>query len=782
MSSEPPDPERTRLLDFARASGDWMWETDAELRYTWVSGAFEAITGLPPQEMIGRQIADSPLLDPQGNPHPGCSSFHQLLQRHQPITRVLTDKQTGHGVLQISRSAVPVFDAQGRFAGYRGTARDVSAHLAAEREAHVHAQLLRKLSSQVPGVIFQLRRWPDGRSTYPYASDATRELFGVEPPQGEDGGDPTVPLRLLHPDDRRAYLDSLAGSQRTLAPWQCSYRIVREDGRVRWLETRATPERLGDGSTLWHGFTADITAQKETELALRGSEERWDMAADAAGIGIAQYSLATGRMTFDARACANHGLPFPHPPLALDDWLDTVHADDRGGMRTAVHQALAIGGMLETRYRLLRADGITPVLEIFARATMDAGGVVNGLVGTCRDVTQQAALAQMRHEKEAAEQANRAKSEFLSRVSHELRTPLNGILGFAQLMSLDRVHPLAPDQRRRIDSVMHAGRHLLELINDVLNLARIEQEDFSLRPAPVDLAAALDGCLALIQPLADSAGIRLLAPARAGAASAAGCWAEADARAVEQVLLNLLSNAIKYNRPGGSVHLQTGCADGQAWVVVRDEGEGLTPAQQAQLFQPFNRLGAEQRRIEGSGLGLVIARTLAAGMRGELRLSSRVGEGSSFTLLLPAGCAPPAPSGTAPGVPEPAAAAPAQRHVLYIEDEPLNVLLMQEVFKARPQWRLSVAADGAAGLSAARAERPDLLLIDMNLPDTTGLALIQALRGDAATAGLRCIALSADAMQPQIDAALAAGFDDYWTKPINVTRVLDSLGAALAPG
>jgi PAS domain S-box-containing protein len=774
MHSPSPDLERTRLLDFARASGDWMWETDAQLRYTWVSGAFEAITGLPPLSMIGRQIADSPLLDELAQPLPGGRSFHQLLQEHRPITRVLTDKQTGRGVLRISRSAVPVFDAQGQFAGYRGTARDVSAHVEAERKAHVQAELLRKLSSQVPGVIFQFQLHPDGQVSYPYASDASRELFGVEPPRDGNGGDPTVPFRLLHPDDQRGYLDSIEASARTLTAWQRSYRIVRDDGSVRWMETRAMPERLADGSTLWHGFTADITAQKQAEIALRGSEERWSMAAEAAGIGVAQFSLASGEVAFDRRACTNHGQPWPLPHYMLDDFLAAVHPGDRAATEAAIQRALATDGRLETRYRLLRPDGQPAMLELFARCTHDTAGRVDGLVGTCRDITQQAALEQLRRDKEAAEQANRAKSEFLSRVSHELRTPLNGILGFAQLMSLDRLHPLAPDQRRRIDSVMHAGRHLLELINDVLNLARIEQEDFSLKPVPVDLCAAVESCLAIIQPLADNAGIRLLAP------QPTGCWATADARAVEQVLLNLLSNAIKYNRAGGTVRLVLQHDGERVTVAVSDEGEGLTTAQQTQLFQPFNRLGAEQRRIEGSGLGLVIARTLSAAMQGELLLRSTPGQGSTFTLVLPACDVVRAdPASALPAATPPAAPAVAQKHVLYVEDEPLNVMLMQEVFKGRPQWRLSVANDGASGLAAAREQAPDLLLIDMNLPDTSGLTLIRRLRDDARTSGLRCIALSADAMQPQIDAALAAGFDDYWTKPINVARVLDAVAKAM---
>ena len=769
----PADDERTRLLDFARASGDWMWETDDALRYTWVSSAFETVTGLSPAAVRGRPLEDSPLLDGLGQPLGAGRDLHTLLQRRQPITRVITDKPTPRGVLQVSRSAVPVYDGNGRFTGYRGTARDVSAHIASERRTHAQAELLRKLSCQVPGVIFQLWLRPDGSPFYTYASDASREMFGAEPPSNGSGGDTQVVCRMLHPDDALDFMPSLAAASRVLRPWEREFRIIR-DGSLRWIEARAVPERHPEGGTLWHGFCADVTARKEIEIALRSSEERWGLAAEAAGIGIAELDLDSGRMSFDARACANHGLRFPLTDYRLNDWLAAVHPEDRANVQTRLEQALASGGMLEARYRMQRPDGSEATLEIFARCTLGKAQRPVGMVGTCRDVTQQAAHEQLRSDKETAERANRAKSEFLSRVSHELRTPLNGILGFAQLMGADRVHPLQPDQARRLDSVLRAGRHLLDLINDMLNLARIEQENFTLQRTPVNLAATLQTCFTLIQPMADSAGVRLAAPPRRAH------WALGDARAVEQVLLNLLSNAIKYNRPAGTVRVALSRGDEHIHVGVSDEGDGLSVAQQAHLFQPFNRLGAEQRRVEGTGLGLVIARDLAASMGGELKVASVLGKGSTFTLTLPAGTAPAASrTRSDPREPTPPEPPSAQRQVLYVEDEPLNVLLMQEVFKSRPQWELRIAADGQQGLGAAREQRHDLLLIDMNLPDMSGLELISALRADPRTSGLQCIALSADAMQAQIDAALAAGFDGYWTKPINVAAMLEGLGQAL---
>lgn len=765
--------ERARLLDFARASGDWMWETDEHLRYTWVSGAFEAVTGMPPVSLIGQTIADSPLLDPLGEPLAGGQTFHDLLRARRHVTRVLTDKVTTHGVLQISRSAVPAYDAQGRFCGYRGTARDVSARVAGERGAHAQAELLRKLSSQVPGVIFQFRLLPDHTVHYLYASDACREMFGADPPHEGDGGDREVVCRSVHPDDQAGFMRSLVEAARSLTPWNREYRTLR-DGKVRWLEIRALPEPHPAGGVLWHGFTADVTARKEIELALRTGERRWSMAARAAGIGIAQFDRPSDRISLDAIACANHGLPPLRAELTMAEWLQHFHPGDRSGARHALEQAMARRGTLEARYRMALPDGSTRTLEIHAHCTLDDGGQVNGMLGTCRDVTQQVAHEQLRRDKETAERASRAKSEFLSRVSHELRTPLNGILGFAQLMALDQVHPLTPDQGRRLDSVLHAGRHLLELINDVLDLARIEQGDVTLQRAPVDLMASVAACIALIQPLADKANVRVAMP------PPSPHWSVADVRAVEQVLINLLSNAIKYNRPGGQVRVVLRHETGWVHLSVSDEGQGLTPEQQAHLFEPFNRLGAEQRRVEGTGLGLVIARALAHAMGGQLRLLSAPGLGSTFTLSLPAGRPPEAvePKVEAPALP-PARPSPRSRNVLYIEDEPLNQLLMQEVFRSQPHWTLHVAGDGATGLAHLSAARPDLVLIDMNLPDMNGLELIRRVREAPATGDLHCIALSADAMQPQIEAALAAGYNAYWTKPVHVPNVLNGLAEIL---
>ena len=767
--------ERTRLHDLARASGDWMWELDAQLRYRWISGQFEPVTGLPPHALLGHEIEDAPLLDASGMPLAGGGSLLGLLRERLPFSRVVTAKHTPRGRLLVSRSALPVVDEAGHFRGWRGTARAGSSRIAAAPNPAPPDARRRHRASQIAGLIFQYLRHADGRSEFPFVSRGVEAVFGVS--AEEVAREPSNAFQIFHPQDRQRVLAGIERSAAELTVWYDEYRVVRRDGQERWLETRASPERLPDGATLWHAFSADVTDRMLTKAALRLGEARWEMAARATGMGLAELDLANGRLQFDERACRNHGLAWPSPHFTLGDWVQSIHPDDRDRAAAAVRLAVQTRGALDERARVILPDGRQRVLEFVGQAIVDAAGAPTGILATCRDVTEQAEHERLRQDKESAERANRAKSEFLSRMSHELRTPLNGILGFAQLMSLDRGAPLSTDQQHRLDNMVHAGRHLLDLINDVLELARAEHQHGAMQPEAVDGMAAMSRCLSMIAPLADQIGVQL------PAAPAGRCWVQADRRALEQVLMNLLSNAIKYNRRGGRVGVHIGTSAGSVQFAVSDEGPGLTPAQQARLFQHFERLGAETSGVPGSGLGLVISRELAQSMGGELQVQSRSGAGSTFTLVMPGCEAPPddAPLPvTADDTAVPVVDAGAARVVLYIEDEPLNVLLMQEVFRLRGAWQLRVAGTGRDGLAMAAALQPDAVLIDIHLPDMGGVDVVRALRGGTGTRQLRCIALSADAMAEQIDAARAAGFDDYWTKPIDVPQVLAGLDRVLA--
>ncbi|MES2884195.1 MAG: ATP-binding protein [Pseudomonadota bacterium] len=365
-----------------------------------------------------------------------------------------------------------------------------------------------------------------------------------------------------------------------------------------------------------------------------------------------------------------------------------------------------------------------------------------------------------------ARSANQAKSQFLSRTSHELRTPLNAILGFAQLLELDLKDG---QQVAHVGHILAAGRHLLGLIDEVLDIARIESGEMKLEVTPQALAPLAQELRELIAPLASQHGVAVYLGKSLG-----GLAVQADRRRLQQVLLNLLSNAIKYNRAGGEVHLEAERQGEQVALTVSDTGVGIAPELLARLFTPFDRLDAEQGPVQGTGLGLAVSLQLALCMGGNLIASSKPGVGSTFSLHLPA-ATPPEGSAlaiTAASDTRLATRLNALRTVLVIEDNPSNLALIQALVARRPEWRLVTATDGAQGLASARELKPELILLDLNLPGQGGEAVLAELRADLARPHLRIVIVSADAQPETIARLRAAGADDYLTKPLAVPSVL----------
>jgi signal transduction histidine kinase/ActR/RegA family two-component response regulator len=383
---------------------------------------------------------------------------------------------------------------------------------------------------------------------------------------------------------------------------------------------------------------------------------------------------------------------------------------------------------------------------------------------------------------EEARAANQAKSAFLSSMSHELRTPLNAILGFAQILSSNAM-PTTPEQKMEFSNhILKSGRHLLTLINEILDLAKVEAGALTLSMEAVDLAEVLAECRTMIEPLANTRGIRVLFPD-----GCHGIQLRADRTRLKQVLLNLLSNAVKYNREGGAVVLD--CVEAgprRLRLSVRDTGMGLESGQVAALFQPFNRLGQEGGTQEGTGIGLVVTRRLVELMGGEIGVTSSPGVGSVFWIELGTEGAAQA----APALPEepvaPLSTAPEAdsgaepRLVLYIEDNPANLKLVQEIVRFRPDLRLLSAPDGPAGLALARSRYPEVILMDLNLPGMSGFEVLAQLRRDPATAAIPAIALTANAMPRDVERGLAAGFDRYLTKPIDIDKFNEAIDGVLA--
>jgi len=430
-------------------------------------------------------------------------------------------------------------------------------------------------------------------------------------------------------------------------------------------------------------------------------------------------------------------------------------------------------------------DGKETVVSYNATTFYDRDRRLQGVFAAARDVTErkrfehalQESNIQLESAKSVAEKANLAKSDFLSSMSHELRSPLNAILGFAQLMETSVPLP-TESQQESITQILQAGWHLLKLINEVLDLAVVESGKVSLSPEPVLLAEVLAECQAMMEPQAQQRGISMSFPP-----SDNGLFVQADRTRLKQVFINLLSNAIKYNRKRGTVALACAATSPERMrISVRDTGAGLPPEKLAQLFQSFNRLGQEARSEEGTGIGLVVSKRLVELMGGVIGVESTIGVGSVFWIELLLTAAPAltlASSAAANLVPALVPAGARRRTLLYVEDNPANMKLVEKLMAQRADIRLLGAINGTLGVQMARDARPDVILMDINLPGISGIEAMQILRQDPATAHIPIVALSANAMTRDIEKGLAAGFFRYLTKPIRVTELMLTLDEAL---
>ncbi len=566
------------------------------------------------------------------------------------------------------------------------------------------------------------------------------------------GADPAL---LQEAEHANGWLFSVLG---LLAAALLGTLLLIVSGRSRRIEL-AVDERT---ASLRH----EIAERQRADRALAASEQQLRAILDSAQVGIVKTDLSGHILKANPAYCRLLGMD--EARLSRLRTSQLTHPDDRaedGQLLSAMQRGECEVYRREKRY--LNRAGATVHVRLTVALLRDAAGQPESTVGVVEDVGEHVALVEAQRAREEAESSNRAKSEFVSRMSHELRTPLNAMLGFAQLLGLDRKPALAEHQRGWASQIQQAGWHLLHMINDTLDLSRIESGALELQPRALQVMPLVQSALAMVEAAAQKRQLHIEHDVDTRSRAVTG-----DETRIKQILTNLLSNAVKYNVDGGRISIRARPGEAQSIeIVVSDNGLGMTRAQMDGLFQPYNRLGREHSSVEGTGIGLVISRKLAELMGGSLRAQSVAGEGSTFILTLPR-----APSGNpeASTTSEMPTEAPAYRQRLlhYIEDNETNVEVMRGMLLRRPQVRLSVSGNGLDGLAAMRAHRPSLILLDMHLPDIDGLELLRHLKDDDDLSDIPVVVVSADATSQRVEAALTAGAAHYITKPLNLQAFL----------
>ncbi len=508
----------------------------------------------------------------------------------------------------------------------------------------------------------------------------------------------------------------------------------------------------------------DVAQLRAAQAALHKSAQHARLVASAVGLGSWEHDLITDEALWDEQMWLLRGLTPQPQPLDGAARRALVHPDDYALIDAAVRSRLEPTPQ-EYEFRVRLPDGSYRWLASRTVTQCDADGKPFRRLGLNWDVTEVRQAREAQQARQAAQRELQAKSQFLARMSHELRTPLNAVLGFAQLLQADEGRSDATARRNRVEQILGAGRHLLALIDDVLDLSRLEGGEMNMVSEPVDIAAVVATTLPLVEPLAREHAVSLTL-------GSLQVHAMADPMRLRQVILNLLTNAIKYNRPGGRVTIQAFSTDGVCALRVSDTGAGLTADQLAHLFEPFNRLGAERGLVPGTGIGLAIVKALVERMGGTVHVNSVPGQGTQFELRLREGQGAAVLQDPAASPEMLALAATSSGHsrpgrIVYVEDNPVNVMILDELVQQRPGLSLQSAQTGQAGLALIRQAKPDLVLLDMQLPDLSGSEVFQALRADPEIAGIPVIALSANALPADIASAKRAGFTDYWTKPLD---------------
>ncbi len=767
--------------------GDAVIATDAQSRVIFLNPVAEQLTGWTQTEAIGRLVDEIFHIISKGSRQPVAIPIVEALVhgKIQGLANHTILIARNNSECDIADSCSPIRDRNGEVIGAVLVFRDVTKEYNAQQALRDSTALIQTILNTVVDGIITLQATDGIVET---VNPAVESMFGYSAEEIM-GKNLNLLIPELHQDLSNVFLTNhgLGLEARTHGIGR-NVIGMRKDGSTFPLELAASEMWLG-GQRYFTGILRDVTVRKQIEEEQRTLNQRLRdqqfytrsliesnvdalMATDAAGIITdvnKQVEVLTG-CTRDELIGAPFKNYFTDPDLA------------EKAIKRVLSEKKVTNYELTTRAR----DGKETPVSYNATTFYDRDRKLQGMFAAVRDISEPKRLDQILQEKNIelqsaksiAEKANLAKSDFLSSMSHELRTPLSAILGFTQLMESGTPPPTAT-QKRSIEQILKAGWYLLDLINEILDLALIESGKLSLSMEPVSLAEVMHECQTMIESQAQKRDVRITFPVFEHP-----YFVHADRTRLKQVLINLLSNAIKYNKDSGTV-LITLQADAHTHFIrigVEDTGVGLSVLQITQLFQPFNRLGQEDNGEEGTGIGLVVCKRLVELMGGVVGVESMVGKGSVFWFELNQTDEPP----IAATIPEHIAFAEILQStdvplytLLYIEDNPANLMLVEDLIARRPDINLLSARDGKSGMRLARTAQPDVILMDINLPDISGLKVLSLLAADTTTTHIPVIALSANAMPRDIEKGIEAGFLRYLTKPIKVNEFMDTLDMAL---